>query len=185
MKKAIVLVLTFVMVLSLCACGSKEEDVVIEAESPAESAAPEAEENADGAAGTAEAAEENAAMTEAVYYHGDENAEHLVEEKAELPEKFEPQDVIDLLAGNGVLPEGIMVNTWGIDESGIMNIDFNSAFAENIQSMGTAGEAIIMGSTVNSLIKNFDLGGIVVTVDGEALATGHDIYDYTLEFYEF
>ena len=182
MKKAIVLVLTFVMVLSLCACGSKEEDVVIEAESPAESAAPEAEENAGEAS---ETAEENSAMTEAVYYHGDENAEHLVEEKAELPEKFEPQDVIDLLAGNGVLPEGIMVNTWGIDESGIMNIDFNSAFAENIQSMGTAGEAIIMGSTVNSRIKNFDLGGIVVTVDGEALATGHDIYDYTLEFYEF
>ncbi len=160
MKKIIVFVLAAVMLLSLAACGKEYDEVrVVEAELGVPTAP-------------------------AVYYHGDEAAEKLVEETAELPSGYEPQDVLDLLYEKSVLPEKVTVISWSVDGSGLMNIDLSEEFGAAIKGQGTAGEYIMMGSLVNSLIKNFDLKNVLITVNGDVLESGHEIYDYPLSLYE-
>ena len=193
MKRFLTAALAAVMLLSFSACGGNDAEepsgdapeTVIEVEP---GGSPEAgKENGAGEAPAEESAEapaEDTAMAAVRYYHGDDNAEKIIEEQAELPEGFTPQDVIDLLIEKAVLPEGIKVNKWDKTDAGVMNIDFDAAFGRAIQSTGTAGEYIMLGSTVNSLISDFGVTGVSVTVDGEVLASGHEIYDYILEFYE-
>lgn len=187
MKKFFVFILTAVMLFSLAACGEGDETVIEatlgeEGERVVEVVPDEAPEEVPKEPHE-EAPEAETAMVSAVYYHGDDTAEHIVEEAAELPERYEPQDVIDLLIEKGVLAEGIKVNSYNVDSSGLMEIDFSKEFAENLQGMGTAGETIIIGSTVNTLITNFNLKSVLMTVDGESVETGHNIYKYALEFY--
>ena len=157
MKRAIIIFMALLLLL-LCACG-KDQSTVIEAE------------------------QGEGDLNEAVYYHGDENAEFLVEEKATLPENYGPQDIMNLLYENKVLEKAVGVNKWSIKDE-LLEIDFTEEFSEEIMGMGTAGEYIKMGSTVNSLIKNFDVSAVYITVEGNTLESGHDIYDYPLSFYE-
>ena len=118
------------------------------------------------------------------YYHSDENAEHLLEEPAALPRSYGPQNVINLLMENGVLPEGVVVNRWEVDENDVMYLDLNAVFLDELQRMGTTGEYLLMGSIANSLVTNFDLTGVFVTAEGEILKTGHRIYDDMLTFFD-
>ena len=179
MKRKLSILLSAVMLLSLTACGPGDASSSTSSDSNAASSSSSA-----SASDPADSSEGEVEMQVVWYYHGDENAESIVEEQTELPKGFGPQEVIDLLAEKEVLPEGIVVNEWDIDKDNVMKIDFNAAFNDAVQQMGTAGERMIMGSTVNSLISDFDLDGVSVTIDGETLSTGHDIYDYVLEFYE-
>ena len=50
--------------------------------------------------------------------------------------------------------------------------------------MGTAGEYLLLGSVVNTFLDNLDGESILITVDGETLESGHEIYDRELTFYE-
>ena len=42
----------------------------------------------------------------------------------------------------------------------------------------------MVGSLVNSIISAFGTDGVALTIDGSSLETGHEIYDYTLGFFE-
>lgn len=67
-----------------------------------------------------------------------------------------------------------------------LHLDFNDEFRNLINSMGTAGEYMIIGSVVNTFLGNYnDLAdSIFITVNGEIFESGHVIYDSELTYYK-
>lgn len=132
-------------------------------------------------------AEPSSAPTEAplksfALYYGDDNAEMFLSEEVLVPEINEAV-VIEHLIRAGVLTDAVAVNS--IQKNGTqLDIDFNQAFAVLVCSMGTSGEYIIVGSTVNTFLNAFHAETMCFTVDGEILESGHVIYDFPLEFTE-
>lgn len=113
-------------------------------------------------------------------YHGDANAEKLLSEEVSVPEINETV-VIEQLIAAGILREGIAVNSLTKDGTQL-NIDFNQAFADMVCSMGTSGEYIIVGSTVNTFLSAYQADTVFFTVNGEILESGHVIYDFPMGF---
>ena len=111
-------------------------------------------------------------------YYGDENAEKLLSEEV-LVSELCADVVVKELIRVGVLRDGIAVNRMLIN-SDQLELDFNQAFADLLCSMGTSGEYIIIGSTVNSFLDAFNAKSLIFTVNGEILETGHVIYDFPL-----
>lgn len=163
MKRFLIMLLAAVLILSLAGCGNDDETVI--------KAVQDTEE------GSGE-------LIEAVYYHGDDNAEKLIEEKAELPLGYGVQDVLDLLFEKEVLNERVRVNSSNQEGEELLSIDLSHEFQDQLRSCGTAGEFILMGSLVNTLIKNFEVSGINISIEGQCLESGHEIYDYTLNYFE-
>ena len=112
-------------------------------------------------------------------YYGDDNAEKLLSEEVWVSE-LSADTVVEELIRVGVLREGVAINKMAINGEQL-ELDFNQAFAELLCSMGSSGEYIIMGSTVNSFLDAFGATSLVFTVNGEILETGHVIYDFPME----
>lgn len=90
---------------------------------------------------------------------------------------------LDALIAAGVLNEDIQVLSVTRQEETI-TVDFNSAFADLIRSMGTTGEAMIMGSVVNTFLSANNATSMMITVEGQILESGHAIYDFPMEMIE-
>lgn len=95
----------------------------------------------------------------------------------------EKLSALEALIQADVLPENIVVNSYSWSED-TLTIDFGSEFRNLMNRQGTAGEYMLMGSIVNTLITLNNVKYVVVSVDGEILETGHMVYDFPMEFYE-
>ena len=89
------------------------------------------------------------------------------------------ENVAEVLISAGVLTEDVKVNSITWDEATII-VDFNSAFADLINSQGTTGEGMIMGCVVNTFLSAHGAETMMITVDGEILESGHVIYDFPM-----
>ena len=113
-------------------------------------------------------------------YYGDDNAEKILCKEVFVYQIDEPTLIAQLIEV-GVLRKGVAVNS--IEQNGAaLTVDFNQDFADLVCSMGTSGEYIIVGSTVNTFLKAYDASSLLLTVNGEILESGHVIYDFPLEF---
>ena len=113
-------------------------------------------------------------------YRGDDNAEFFLSEEVFVTEINEVV-VMDQLIAAGILSEDTAVISICL-EGTELTIDFNQAFADRVCSMGTSGERIIVGSTVNTFLSAYGASSVRFTVNGEILESGHVIYDFPLEF---
>lgn len=157
MKKYMLLALIGAMLMTFFACGAKEE--VIET-----TAAPETEGDL------------------VTYYHGDKFGDTLIPETTLVP-RLTAQALVDLLIEQKVIPEGTRVRNFK-SAGGIITLDLSKEFEEQAQSLGSAGEYVLLGSLVNTFLTTYEATGLDLTTEGRDLATGHNIYDYTLEFFE-
>ena len=115
-------------------------------------------------------------------YYGDENAEKLLCKEVQVAQ-INTSAIIEQLISAGVLCEGVAVNE--LEQNGTsLVVDFNQTFADLICSMGTSGEYIIVGSTVNTFLNAFHAQSMTFTINGEILESGHVIYDFPMEFME-
>lgn len=89
------------------------------------------------------------------------------------------EDIMEQLVQAGALPEGVRVLSM---DNGVL--DLNSAFLSFLNTMGTSGEYVVMGSVVNTYLTAFGLDRITITVEGNVPETGHSIYDAPLRMYE-
>ena len=89
------------------------------------------------------------------------------------------EDILEQLVQAGALPEGVRVLSM---EGSVL--DLNSAFLSFLNTMGTSGEYVVMGSVVNTYLTAFGLDRITITVEGKVPETGHSIYDEPLRRYE-
>lgn len=100
---------------------------------------------------------------------------------------FTAEMITGKLVEKNVLPEGTAVNSFEIiegDDGRQLKLDLNASFLEKLNSMGTSGEFMIMGSVVNTFLTAYEAESIIITVDGKAPESGHCIYDEPLGFYE-
>lgn len=112
-----------------------------------------------------------------------DNADALIKTEVDVQE-ITKEAVVAQLIQVGVLSDGTVLNSLEIDSgSRQLKADFNSTFLQTLQTSGTAGEYMIMGSVVNTLLSAFDADSITITVDGSILETGHSVYDQPLTFY--
>ena len=115
-------------------------------------------------------------------YYGDENCKNILSEKLTLSE-LSPENIMEAILAKGVIPEPVAVNSFLMDKTGVIRLDLGKEFGSMIGVMGTSGEYIMLGSIVNTFLDAYSASGLMLQVDGKTLETGHNIYDYTLEFY--
>lgn len=113
----------------------------------------------------------------------------------------QPQGVVDALIAHGALPEGVKVNSFTMRDNGTetqegdtvsytagdtltIDLDLSQEFADAASSTGTAGEQMLLGSLVNTMLKAYNADELNLTCDGAPLETGHNVYDQPLTFYE-
>ena len=157
MKKYMLLALIGAMILTMFACGAKEE--------PQETTLP--------------ADTEGDLVT---YYHGDKFGDVLISETTLVP-RLTAQALVDLLIEQKVVPEGTKVRNFK-RSGGIITLDLSKEFEEEARSLGSTGEYVLVGSLVNTFLTTYEAQEMDLTTEGRDLATGHNIYDYNLEFFE-
>lgn len=115
-------------------------------------------------------------------YHGNENFDNIVYDVVTIPE-LSPDYIMTALHEQGVLSESVAVNSFLMDKTGIIHLDLAGNFGTIMNSTGTSGEYIMMGSLVNTFLDAYQASGLNLQVDGKTLETGHSIYDWTLEYF--
>ena len=122
---------------------------------------------------------ENAEIIHITVYVPDENAEGF---NITIMEG-EKLTFLEAMIEAGVLNEAVEINTITREDTHL-TIDFNGAFRDLVCTMGTSGERMIIGSVVNSLITNYQVETVSITVDGDTWESGHVIYDFPMGFFE-
>lgn len=115
-------------------------------------------------------------------YYGDENAEHLLATFYPIAD-FSEYSVLAALRTAGHFDGGVELLSF-TKTGGEIILDFNAAFAQRVNSMGTAGEYILMGSLVNTYLDAFNAASVTVTVEGSSWESGHVVYDAPLNRFE-
>ena len=97
--------------------------------------------------------------------------------------ELEPYFIVAILVDEGVLSPEVML--WQAEFAGTqLNLDFNQAFADQLNTYGTSGERMMMGCVVNTFLRAYDMETVYITVEGEILESGHVIYDFPMGFFE-
>lgn len=202
-SKLITAFLLLTLVFSLAACGrnsgdsqetSDSSDTQTEEqkeEEPEETEEPEAEEeqpsqdttDTDTQAPSQDPAAEAATIT--VYYS---NADATAFESSEVQiASLSPEAVLEALVSQGALTADVAENSFTmstVEGKASIELDLNSAFATYVSNMGTTGEYYTVGALVNTFLDAYECEQIRITVDGNALSTGHAEYPGYLSRFE-
>ncbi len=108
-----------------------------------------------------------------------------------------PQGLVDALIAHDALPEGVTVNDFRMEDNGTETtegegddasvsytpgdsqifLDVSQAFGDAASTTGTAGETMLLGSLVNTMLTYYNAQTLTLTVEGAVLETGHNVYD--------
>ena len=116
-------------------------------------------------------------------YHGNANADGF--ETAEFAvEAIDMNVLVEKLIEVGALNEDVAIVSLQFKDGGIV-LNFNDAFADQLNTMGTSGERIMVGSVVNTFLTAFDkVDKVSILVGGEIVESGHVVYDEPMGFFE-
>ena len=119
-------------------------------------------------------------------YHSDEAAEHICVNTA-LTEKITPEILLLNLSSYGMIPEDVKVESFSAEkgETRRLTLDLSPDFSDYLNSMGTSGEYLVMGSLVNTFLDAYNASAVKVTAGRAVIETGHQIYDGWLEQYDY
>ncbi len=120
-------------------------------------------------------------------YRGNEESDGLICDTVYVSD-ITMDTVLEQLIVSKVLSENVVLNQADQTEADgkiTLLLDFNQAFQEQLQSYGSSGEMILMGAVVNSFLDAMGAEQAMITVEGEVLETGHEVYDSYLGKYEF
>ena len=94
-------------------------------------------------------------------------------------EKLTAENLIEQLRKKGVLAEEVQINSFEETEDEgekALKIDLNKEYLKELQSMGSSGEYMLMGSVCNTFLDAYECNKIQVTVDNQEIVTGHTDY---------
>ena len=121
---------------------------------------------------------------ELAIYCGNENADGFNTISYEVY-YFNSYTIIEKLIEAGALADGITLNYEQYSGT-CLHLDFNDTLLKQLNSTGSAGEYIIIGSIVNTFLDNYNdvATSIYITVNGDIIESGHVIYDFMLTRFE-
>lgn len=114
-----------------------------------------------------------------------------------------PQDRLDELIANKVLPEGLRYNSYTISDDGAehsgestvtktagdstIRIDLPSSFVGYLNSLSAAREKIVMAALVDTCLDRFDKSrsSVLITADGKGLVTARNDYSGKLKWMDY
>ena len=135
--------------------------------------------------GTTEIATDPAAEPETVtvtIYYGNNNADGFETAQVQV-EEMNMNVLVEQLIAFGVLPENVHIGSMQIDGT-CLRLNFSPSFADYANTMGTSGEMILFGSVVNTFLTAWpEAESVYITAGGETIETGHNVYDFELEFH--
>lgn len=111
-------------------------------------------------------------------YFSNANADGFATEEVNTAD-LTAQWLLDQLSAREVIPADVQALSCEVtEEDGIkaVNLDLNQAFATFMQSSGTTGEYISLGSVCNTFLDAYGCERIKITVEGGVLSTGHTEY---------
>lgn len=97
-------------------------------------------------------------------------------EMALLPEDDMAPVLVDTLINQGALPVDAAMNKCEVAD-GKITLDMNAKFADAVSQNGTAGETMLLAALVDTFLDYYDAKALTLTADGEAIETGHAVYD--------
>ena len=116
-------------------------------------------------------------------YHGNANADGFETTEFEV-EEMNMNVLVEKLIEVGVLNEDVVIGSMQFRDGGLV-LNFNDAFADQINTMGTSGERMMVGSVVNTFLTAFNkVDKVSILVSGEVLESGHVVYDEPMGFFE-
>ncbi len=119
-------------------------------------------------------------------YHPDADFNKLISTTAEF-EEITAEGLLEKIVEYNELPAGIKLLSMAentIDGKQVLSLDLSEEYKTYVGTMGTSGEFFAIQSIVNTFVEAFGADGVQLTVGGEILETGHNVYDYVLEFAE-
>ena len=93
------------------------------------------------------------------------------------------EEIVTLLIEHSMLNTDISLNSAEI-VGNQLNLDFNKAFSDQLNTYGTSGERMMIGCVVNTFLSVYDVETIYITVEGQIMESGHVIYDFPMGFIE-
>ena len=88
-----------------------------------------------------------------------------------------------LLVVKGVVNQDVAVISCRREDAQLF-LDLNQAFLDQLYTMGSSGEKMLIGSIVNTFLSAYSCETVLLTVNGEAFDSGHTVYDFPLGFFE-
>lgn len=119
-------------------------------------------------------------------YSSNEDATELITAKVTIPD-MTAQLLLTELAHKGVIPDTIKVTSCRKvkkDGKEAIDLDLSAEFETYLNTQGTTGELITMGSLCNTFLKAYNCESIHTTVESEVLSSGHAEYPGYLGYFE-
>ena len=121
---------------------------------------------------------ENSEGMSITIYFENENADGFDTKNVKV-EKLTAENLIEQLRKKGVLAEEVQINSFEETEDEgekALKIDLNKEYLKELQSMGSSGEYMLMGSVCNTFLDAYECNKIQVTVDNQEIVTGYTDY---------
>ena len=186
-----IIVVFVVCMLVLAGCGKSEPEETKEEENQTEALEIENQEDNEDQIGKEDDTENSKAQEPEIeqqetavssktvtIYSPNEMADGFITEEVEASEVTESW-VVEQLIAKGVIPGNVQaLSCTETQEGGVksLNLDLNQAFADFLQSLGSTGEYMVVGSVSNTFLDAYDCSQVQITVEGNVLATGHAEY---------
>lgn len=122
--------------------------------------------------------EESQQPVSVTIYSENENADGFDQETVQV-DALSAENLVAQLKKKGMLSEDVQVNSFEETEDEgkkALKLDLNQAYLQQLQSMGSTGEYMIMGSVCNTFLDAYGCNKIQVTADGQEIVTGHAEY---------
>lgn len=103
-------------------------------------------------------------------YYVDVSSGAVVGKSAEIYDEF---DIWNALKENHILTDDCQLLGINLNKDQTMDLNFNHATAERINSMGTTGETQIIGCIVNTYLEAYNCNGIRLLEEGQSFISSH------------
>lgn len=126
---------------------------------------------------------EEKSVTVAIY-RINEN-EELVSEDVVLEDGLDEKEIWKELQNVKMISQEANLVELSIEENGNLLIDVDSGFATYLGGMGSTGENEVLKCIVYTFLDAYQSEGVMITVEGGTLESGHQVYDNTLQKGDF
>lgn len=128
--------------------------------------------------------EEDTEKIEVTVYYGNGASQELNNEITKMDE-LSAENLIDALGRHNIVSLGTKVNSFEAqDIDGVITLflDLSKTFREYLKTMTKEGENVIISSVAATFLEAYGAEGIVITIDGDTLETGHAVYEEPIRY---